>query len=63
MAHHADPTSTVRAVAIATKWVRHRAMVKKAIVIGVRKVVATTTARVPIAKKAADVGGRRSAPR
>jgi len=59
MARRAITTSTVRAVAIATRWVSHPTIVKKVANISVQKVVLTTMAPVAIAKKAADVGARK----
>jgi hypothetical protein len=55
MARRADPILTVHAVAIEKKWAHHHVMVKKAVVIGVRKDVATTTAHALTAEKVVDV--------
>ena len=62
MVHRGDPILTVHAVAIATKWVHHRAMATKAVVVFVRKVLPTMMARVAIVKKAADVGDQKARP-
>ena len=59
MARPADPTLTVPAAVIGTRWAHHPVTVKKAIVIGVPMVVATTTAHALTAKKAADVSGQK----
>jgi hypothetical protein len=66
MAGRTVTTSTVRAVAIATKWARLPEIVKKDAKkdtdISVLKVAATTMARAVIAKRAADVGEKKVRP-